>query len=152
MAPSPTAPLEGRPAAGVVVTREECPMTALPPPDEPPLVDVAVLHDLERQMDSRSVVLGFVRDFIQLWEPRYERLAQALALPDPDIALDALLSLKTAAAMAGAVRLSGETERLETAVKQADADRVAGLLPVLARCGGETIQALLELYVMPYSD
>lgn len=124
-------------------------MSSFPPPECPPLVDLAVLHELERQVDGRSAVLGFVRDFADLWEARYGRLAEALAAQDPDTALDVLLSLKAAAAMAGAVRLSGAAERIEEAVKCGEPGTAAEFLPLLASCGRETLQALRERYVTP---
>lgn len=142
-----TAPLMGLTDTMAGVAREDSPMSTLPSPNGQPLVDFAVLRELEQQVDDLSIVLGFVHDFVDLWESRYERLAQTLDPLDPDTALDALLSLKTAASMAGAVRLAGDARELGEAVKRGDGAAAVDLLPGLEVCGQQTLQELQEQYI-----
>ena len=142
----PTAPLMGLTDTMAGVAREDSPMSTLPSPNGQPLVDLAVLRELEQQVDDPSIVVGFVHDFVDLWESRYERLAQALDPLDPDTALDALISIKTAAAMAGAVRLAGDARELGEAVKRGDEAAAKALLPILASCGQQTLLQLQEHY------
>jgi HPt (histidine-containing phosphotransfer) domain-containing protein len=145
----PPAPLMGLTDTMAGVAREDSPMSTLPSPNGQPLVDFAVLRELEQQVDDHSIVVGFVHDFVDLWESRYDRLAQALDPLDPDIALDALISIKTAAAMAGAVRLSGDAREVEEAVKRGDEAAAKALLPTLASCGQQTLLQLQEHYPPP---
>jgi HPt (histidine-containing phosphotransfer) domain-containing protein len=145
----PTAPLMGLTDTMAGVAREDSPMSTLPSPNGQPLVDFAVLRELEEQVEDRSIVLGFVHDFVELWESRYLRLAQALDHLDRDTALDALLSLKTAATMAGAVRLSKGAGELEEAVKRGDEAAAVDLLPGLEVCGRQTLLELQERYIRP---
>ncbi|MFL4479337.1 Hpt domain-containing protein [Paeniglutamicibacter sp. ORCA_105] len=141
-----TAPIMGLTDTMAGVAREDSPMSTLPSPNGQPLVDLAVLRELEQQVDDPSIVVGFVHDFVDLWESRYERLAQALDPLDPDTALDALISIKTAAAMAGAVRLAGDARELGEVVKRGDEAAAKALLPLLASCGQQTLLQLQEHY------
>ncbi|GAA3323797.1 Hpt domain-containing protein [Paeniglutamicibacter sulfureus] len=124
-------------------------MSTLPSPNGQPLVDFAVLRELEQQVDDPSIVVDFVHDFVDLWKSRYERLAQALELLDPDTALDALISIRTAAAMAGAVRLAGVAREMGEAVKRGDEAAAVDLLPGLEVCGQQTLLQLQEHYPKP---
>lgn len=144
-----TAPIMGPTDTMAGVAREDSPMSTSPLPNGQPLVDLAVLRELEQQVGDRSIVEGFVHDFVDLWESRYERLAQALDPLDPDTAREALLSLKTAASMAGAVRLSKDAGMLEEAVKRGDEVAAADLLLGLEVCGRQTLLELHERYIRP---
>ncbi|MBM6622432.1 Hpt domain-containing protein [Micrococcaceae bacterium RIT802] len=124
-------------------------MFSLPSPEEPPLVDLAILHDLEQQLDGRSAVLDFVGDFASLWAARYTRVAEALRTGDDEAALDALLSLKASASMVGAIRLAGRAEEIESAMKRGDVGDGKTFLPALSTCGQLTLHALETLYVRP---
>ena len=124
-------------------------MFCLPSRKSQPFVDLAVLHELEQQVNDRPTVLGFVRDFVDLWESRYDRLAEALEVSDPDAALDALVSIKASAAMAGALRLSQEAKELEDVVNSGGDRAANGLLPNLRACGQRSVQELWERYIKP---
>lgn len=131
------------------IVRKDSPMSILPPPNGQPLVDLAVLQELELQVQDQAVVLAFVHEFVDLWESRYARLAQALDPLDLEIALDVLLSIKTAAAMAGAVRLSEDAGALNDTVKTGDAAAAIVLLPKLESCAQQTLQELSDVYIKP---
>ena len=144
-----TAPTMGLTDTMAGGTRKDTPMPTLPSPNGQPLVDLAVLRELEQQVNDRSIVVGFVHDFVDLWESRYERSAQALDPLDPDTALDALISIKTAASMAGALRLSRNADELEKAVKLGDENAAQVLLPKLKACGEQTLEELCNRYLKP---
>lgn len=149
MTPPPTAPLEDPPVPEAAIAREDPPMIASSSPEEPPLVDLDVLQDLEQQLDGRTAVLGFVDDFTVLWESRYTRVSEALGTGNDEAALDALLSLKASASMVGALQLAGRAEEIESAMKRGDARDGGSYLPALSTCGQLTLQALQERYVKP---
>lgn len=149
MNPPPTAPLEDPPVPETGTAREDPNMFPSTSPEEPPPVDFEVLHDLERQLDGRSAVLGFVSDFADLWAARYTRVAEALGTGDDEAALDALLSLKASASMVGALRLADRAEKIESAMKRGDVGDGQTFLPALWTCGQLTLQALENGYVRP---
>ena len=86
----------------------------------PPLVDPAALEELGSQLDSPAVTQGFARDYTMLWNHRYEALATSLDSGDEAAALDAVLSLKTASAMVGGIRLAKLARELEDAIRGRD--------------------------------
>lgn len=142
-----TYPLMGQPPTRAGGARRDSPMFSFLSPQGAPFIDLAVLHELEQQINDRSTVLAFVHDFVDLWESRYGRLVQSLKVSDPDAALDALLSIKTSSAMAGALRLSQEAKALEDTVKSGDHRAANGALPNLQACGQQTVRELCDRYI-----
>lgn len=127
-------------------------MPSVPAPQGPSLVDLAILRELEHQLNDRAAALGFVRTFMDLWETRYDRLATALEPFDRDAALDTLLSIKASAAMAGAVRLSRHAEEMEHAINCGDDTAATRLLSNMQICGQQTMRELREYYIKPLEN
>ncbi|GAB3528581.1 Hpt domain-containing protein [Arthrobacter monumenti] len=115
-----------------------------------PLVDLAVLRELEQQAGDPSVAQSFVRDFIKIWDQRYTRLSQAVELGDREARMDAVLSVKASSSMAGATRLAHLAAGLERLIRDGDVT-LAALLPGIRTCGEQTIEEFLSAYVLPTS-
>ena len=71
-----------------------------------PVLDTDALGRLGEQLGDPDVLRGFVRRYATLLDQRVERLHRALTTQDHDDWMDAVLSLKTSSAMAGAAALS----------------------------------------------
>jgi histidine phosphotransfer protein HptB len=71
-----------------------------------PIIDERVLAQLEEELEDRHVMTEFLRRYLRLLDPRLQRLDHALAVQDPAMLMDALLSLKTSSMMAGAMALA----------------------------------------------
>ncbi|MGJ9404132.1 Hpt domain-containing protein [Arthrobacter sp. KK5.5] len=107
-----------------------------------PLVDRSVLNELREQMDDPDVARGFVRDFVALWPERYSKLCDAVGRADYDSLHDAVLSLKVASIMVGAVRLGNLAIELETAIGGAWPVGLDKALVVVRICGEQTVAEL----------
>jgi HPt (histidine-containing phosphotransfer) domain-containing protein len=83
----------------------------------------------------------FASAFVRLWGSRSSRLEQALQGGDPAAALDAVLSVKSSSALAGALRLSAHAAGLELALRTGVGDVVL-LCEDLLACGDETLSAI----------
>ena len=112
----------------------------------PPLVDPSALRELGSQLDSPAVAKGFARDYTNMWDQRYQALANSLDSGDEAAALDAVLSLKTSSAMVGGVRLAELARELEDAIRVRDPDRARLLLQKVAESGNETVDELQLSY------
>ncbi|MHA7279179.1 Hpt domain-containing protein [Arthrobacter sp. MDT2-2] len=112
-----------------------------------PLVDLAVLSQLERQLNDPVPARAFARDYITGFETRYLRLTSSIGTVDLPAALDAALSLRNSSAMVGAARLSAMAADLETAVTSADLETARATLPEIERCGLDTINELEVRYL-----
>lgn len=71
-----------------------------------PVIDTDALGRLEEQLGDPEVLCGFIRRYEKMLDQRVERLHHALNTQDHDDWMDAVLSLKTSSAMAGAAALS----------------------------------------------
>ncbi|MDR7082213.1 hypothetical protein J2X01_001501 [Arthrobacter ginsengisoli] len=111
-----------------------------------PLVDPAALEELGSQLDSLAVAQGFARDYTMLWNHRYEALATSLDSGDEAAALDAVLSLKTASAMVGGIRLAELARELEDAIRGRDDELARSLLREVAASGNATVDELQLSY------
>lgn len=107
--------------------------------EEEPLVDPAALQDLGAGLDDAAVARDFARDYVKMWDSRYQSLAAALERGDEEASLDAVLSLKISSAMVGGIRLSRLAREIERAVRRGDMDRARSLLPTVADDGRKTI-------------
>jgi hypothetical protein len=106
-----------------------------------PLIDPAVLGRLAAEIGEPAAA-RFARGVVRLWPQRRARLAATLALGDAAAAVDAALSLRTAASMAGAVRLADAADRIVGRLR-ADGTRAARpLLPQALACGDVTAVVL----------
>ncbi|RIJ44236.1 Hpt domain-containing protein, partial [Clavibacter lycopersici] len=92
--------------------------------------------------DGQHACVDFLRFFVDLWPSRWDRLAAAVRVGDRTAALDACLSVKSSAAMVGALRLSDVAGRLEHAIRAADQAGADGLLPELGEVGERSMDAM----------
>jgi HPt (histidine-containing phosphotransfer) domain-containing protein len=77
------------------------------------VLDDDALHRLGEQLGDPDVLCGFLRRYLSLLDARIARLEQALAAADQADWMDAVLSLKTSSAMAGARALAEQAAELE---------------------------------------
>ena len=111
-----------------------------------PLVDAAVLAELEDDLAGSGLAQSFARDYAAMWDQRYSRLAQAVTGQDSAAALDAVISLKITSVMVGGLRLAKLSELLEALIRQGEFGQGQLLLKRLAKDGGQTISELRATY------
>jgi HPt (histidine-containing phosphotransfer) domain-containing protein len=124
------APAPGR---GQAATRSPRPVGAPSPsaPAEPRALTAA-----------QHACIDFLRLFVDLWPSRWERLDTAVRAADRAAALDACLSVRSSAAMVGALRLSGLATRLEGTIRAADQAGSLALLPDLREVGEQSMDRM----------
>ena len=83
-----------------------------------PVLDTDALGRLGEQLGDPDILRRFVRRYATLLDQRVERLHRALATQDHDDWVDAVLSLKTSSAMAGATALSQAAAELQDYLAQ----------------------------------
>jgi HPt (histidine-containing phosphotransfer) domain-containing protein len=71
-----------------------------------PVLDTDALDRLAEQLGDPELLCGFIRRYESMLGQRVDRLLHALNTQDHDDWMDAVLSLKTSSAMAGAAALS----------------------------------------------
>ena len=81
-----------------------------------PVLDEQVLAQLAEELEDRHVLVGFLRRYLRLLDHRLHRIEDALTARDAEAWMDAVLSLKTASAMAGATALSQAAADLQDRV------------------------------------
>lgn len=113
-----------------------------------PLVDVAILADLEEELAGPALARRFAQDYADMWDQRYTRLAAAVERQDVAACLDAAISLKITSAMLGGERLSKLAELLENVVRQGDFGQGRLLMERVAVDGGQTVSELQSTYIM----
>lgn len=77
------------------------------------VLDDDALHRLGEQLGDSDVLCRFLRHFLALLDQRIARLGHAMAAPDQDAWMDAVLSLKSSSAMAGAQALAEQAAVLQ---------------------------------------
>ncbi|CAQ00347.1 putative two-component system phosphotransfer protein [Clavibacter sepedonicus] len=92
--------------------------------------------------DGQHACIDFLRFFVDLWPSRWERLDAAVRAGDRAAALDACLSVKSSAAMVGALLLSDAAGQLERAIRAADHGRATAMLPELGEAGVRSMDAM----------
>lgn len=80
-----------------------------------PVLDTDALGRLGEQLGDTAVLCGFIRCYEAMLDQRVARLQRALTARDHEDWMDAVLSLKTSSAMAGAEALSGLAADLQEA-------------------------------------
>ncbi|MBT2537106.1 Hpt domain-containing protein [Arthrobacter sp. ISL-69] len=115
---------------------------------ELPLVDLAVLQDLEEQLAHPAVAQKFARDYATLWSQRHQKLAAALNRQDAAGALDAVISMKIASAMVGGLRLSRLAEQLEEFIRKGDLEKGHALIAAVELHGSATVKELRDTYIL----
>ncbi|MEW1808304.1 Hpt domain-containing protein [Pseudarthrobacter sp. NPDC080039] len=120
------------------------------------VLDLQSLWDIAEDTGGPALALRFLHDFLSLLQGRLSRLLAALAAEEPAASMDAVLSLQTASAMAGATKIAGRCAsilplvatghfacaRVQAAALQRDVDVLTAASPMLleqagARLGGE---------------
>lgn len=113
-----------------------------------PLVDAAVLEELEEELAGTGMAQRFARDYAALWNQRYSRLAAAVQRHDGDSALDAAISLKISSAMVGGLRLARLAELLEAMIRSGDFGQGQVLMERVAQDGSLTVTELRSTYIL----
>lgn len=138
----PTAPLPAETGAGAGTGMSSNVEEVLP------LLDAAVLEDLEEQLNGSELAVRFARDYAAMWDQRYARLAAAVENQDRASALDAIISLRITSAMVGGVRLVKIAEVLESVIRQGDFGRGQALMERVAENGDRTVEELQANYIL----
>jgi len=113
-----------------------------------PLVDAAVLEELEDELAGSGLAQRFARDYAAMWDQRCTRLAAAVDSQDSESALDAVISLKISSAMVGGVRLAKLAELLEVLIRRGDFGQGQALMKRVAQDGGQTVSELQATYIL----
>ncbi|MCD5341637.1 Hpt domain-containing protein [Arthrobacter sp. AK04] len=113
-----------------------------------PLVDAAVLEELDDELAGSGLAQRFARDYAAMWDQRYTRLAAAVENQDSDSALDAVISLKITSAMVGGLRLAKLAELLESVIRLGDFGQGQALMERVAADGGQTVSELQATYIL----
>lgn len=114
---------------------------------ELPLVDAAVLQDLEEELGQRQLAWNFANDYAAMWGQRQRCLLDSIEREDHAAALDAVISLKVSSAMVGGLRLACLAEALETTLRKGDLRDGAPLLALISLHGHATVKELWLRYV-----
>ena len=114
---------------------------------ELPLVDVAVLQDMEEQLGRADIVWNFVNDYAAMWGERQRSLVDSVQREDDVAALDAVISLKVSSAMVGGLRLARLAETLERTLRKGDLLEVASFLALISFHGAATVKELQAGYL-----
>jgi HPt (histidine-containing phosphotransfer) domain-containing protein len=132
-------------AASGRITRMEGTMTV-----DDQLVSFEALRELADEFDDDCVCRSFVGNFISMWEARHARLRDAVLACDVKAAMDAVLSVKTASAMAGAKPLSALAAKLQQLIQclgeELRTSSTLALLEEIKFCGEATIVQLKLWY------
>lgn len=112
-----------------------------------PILDPGVLTELEEQVDEPSLVLSFVRDFLEATGVRFRKLESAIAIQNLDATVDAVLGIKTTSMMVGAASLAQMAAECEAFVRNGDFDAASASLPGVRACVDRTIAELRESYL-----
>lgn len=78
-----------------------------------PVLDTDALRRLGEELGDADMLCGFIRRYVAMLDERIERLERALAAQDHEDWMDAVLSLKTSSALAGAQALADLTSGLQ---------------------------------------
>lgn len=113
-----------------------------------PLVDAAVLAELEDELAGSGLAQRFARDYAAMWDVRLARLGTAVLSRDGDSALDAVISLKISSAMVGGVRLAKLAELLEGLIRRGDFVQGQAMMAGVAQDGARTVSELQSTYIM----
>lgn len=78
-----------------------------------PVLDAVALRRLAEQLEDDDVLCEFLRRYLGMLDQRIDRLERALIAQDREDWMDAVLSLKTSSALAGAQALAAEAALLQ---------------------------------------
>lgn len=74
------------------------------------------IRTLAHNLDSTAIAYRFLTDYFDMLPGRAQRLLTALREEDHEAAMDAVLSLKTASAMAGALEMESRCMTIQTLI------------------------------------
>lgn len=112
-----------------------------------PLVDPAVLLDLEEQLGDASLARSFAEDFLVATSVRVGRLDAAVSSQDPEDAMDAILGVRATSMMVGAVRLAHLATECVVILRSGDITGAAGALAEVRSCAEQTTALLRDGHV-----
>ncbi|BCW79514.1 MULTISPECIES: Hpt domain-containing protein [unclassified Arthrobacter] len=135
-----TLPAAPGPAAGAALSLEAAALL--------PLIDAAVLEELEDELAGSGLAQRFARDYAAMWDLRLARLGTAVDSQDEASALDAVISLKISSAMVGGLRLARLAELLEGLIRQGDFVRGQAMMAGVAQDGARTVSELQSTYIL----
>jgi len=113
-----------------------------------PLIDAAVLEELDDELAGSGLAQRFARDYAAMWDLRLARLGTAVHSQDEASALDAVISLKISSAMVGGVRLAKLAELLEALIRQGDFVQGQAMMAGVAQDGARTVSELQATYLV----
>jgi hypothetical protein len=122
------------------------PIPALGGP-ELPLLDAAVLHDMEEHLGRPDLAWNFANDYAGMWVERQRSLVDSVEREDRTAALEAVISLKVSSAMVGGLRLARLAEALEAALRKGDLRDRASVLAMISLHGHATVKELRQRYL-----
>jgi HPt (histidine-containing phosphotransfer) domain-containing protein len=111
-----------------------------------PILNEAVLKELEDELACFELVCRFAADYVAMWEHRRGRLAAALEDQDREAVLDAAISMKVSSAMIGALRLARLAENVERATREGVLYRSENILTLIAEAGIATVEEIGHRY------
>lgn len=106
----------------------------------PPVLDTEALSRLGEELGDTDALCGFLHRYIAMLDQRVDRLERALSAQDYEGWMDAVLSLKTSSALAGAEALA-----LEAAALQEGSRGRTSVTCTAITCGVEALAALRRL-------
>lgn len=145
-------PAADSPLSGVASPAAPVPSAGMGPSLEAagllPLIDAAVLDELEDELAGSGLAQRFARDYAAMWDLRLARLGTAVDSQDEDSALDAVISLKISSAMVGGIRLAKLAELLEGLIRRGDFVQGQAVMVGVARDGARTVSELQSTYIL----
>ena len=111
-----------------------------------PLLDPAVLRDMERDFADTAVVARFARDFSLSLGDKIDRFDRRLQDGNALGASDAAVSLCTSADMIGAERLGAAARAALDSLAGGDARTYSGVIEGLRTCASDTLRELELTY------
>ena len=120
--------------------------------NEVPLVSRDVLDALEQELEDPEAYATYVRLNHGLWPARHQRLVEAIRAGDATGAMDAVLSLKSASQMIGAMQLAELALTAERALRDGRLREAEELLQDLEVCGTATMKQISREYSLGASN
>lgn len=120
--------------------------------NEVPLVSRDVLDALEQELEDPEAYATYIRLNHRLWPVRHQRLVEAIRAGDATGAMDAVLSLKSASQMIGAMQLAELALTAERALRDGRLRAAEELLQDLEICGTATMKQISREYSLGASN
>lgn len=118
-----------------------------PPARNLPLVDPAVLLDLEEQLGDASLAQSFAQDFLESTSVRVRRLEAAVVSEDVEDAMDAVLGVKATSVMVGALQLAQLAAECAVILRNSDFVGAAAAVAEVRSCAEQTRTLLRDGYL-----